>query len=182
MQRGGGPEDGDAGVERAATARLDRATPGKAGPRSPEVPAGTETVSAVPPARKFQPPAFPEELVGASALGMREAEAYVQSYRDLQSAQERSDLLAEARGLDLEDYSVINELLVSAAVQEDALVREAAHTALREYGGERAAELLERYLEFHEEVPDRGLLGEIVEFMRLPEADLTGRGKRAPGD
>ena len=79
---------------------------------------------------------------------MQEARDFAAAFRRQETSEGKIDLLAEVRSLELEDYALINNLLIEEAVHGNEEVRESAYTALREYGGERAAEALDNYLAF----------------------------------
>lgn len=167
MNRGDSPDTGgdeiDSSVPEANTPVAGKGDRGQEG----------EAARAVGSERRFVPPVFPDELADVPATAIQEARDFIAEFRRQETPEERSDVLAEVRSLELEDFSLVNNLLIEEVVHGDEQVREAAYTALREYGGERAAEALENYLVFDRGAAGRTELEELVEFMRLPSASLV---------
>lgn len=166
LKRPAPESESDPGPEGARPAAGPGANRGPAS-RAPSRVSPTRPVSAAP-----DPDSTPDEL-GA-------AREFVSSYRGLTSPEDRVSLLMDARMLELQDHSTVYNLLLDEALGPDAEVREVARSALREYGGSRAAQAIRLLLESDSQLPERSELEELIPFLELATREGEGSEGASP--
>ncbi len=142
--------------------------PRKSRPRMAPAP---DSGSPAPERTRSAQPADPD-----TAEGLAEIDEFLKNYRKAADSDEKIDLLADVRKIDLEDRPAINELLLSEIFDPDEEVRDSARTALTEYGGENAHQALAELLQARPDAPEITELKKVLDFLILPPYSPPEKG------
>jgi len=129
----------------------------------PRMAPAPDSESSAPERRRSAQPADPD-----TAEGLAEIDEFLKNYRKAADSDEKIDLLADVRKLDLEDRPAINDFLLNEIFDSDEEVRDSARTALVEYGGENAHRALAALLEARPDAPEIDELKKVLDMLQMP--------------
>ena len=112
--------------------------------------------------------AIPDSSGPVTAEGLAEIDTFIKSYAKAADSDEKIDLLADVRKLELEDQPAINNLLLEEIFDPDEEVRDSARTALVEYGGKNAHQALAELLQARPDAPEITELKKVLDILILP--------------